>query len=269
MYVLEILCSRPEKDLLVTRLWELDTAGIQEEELPEFRWRLQAFFETPFDAAEFAPYGARWRECNEADWVAVSRESWRPTAAGRRFWLAPEWDHTPAPAGRLRLTSHPGMAAGSGYQPATLLAIEALEEAARPDDTLLDAGTGSGILAAAAHLLGVHRIVACDIDAQSAWIAAANLRTDNVPALVFAGSPRSLRAGWATLVVANLNAWALKLSTDELARVAAPRGRIIASGFQQRRETAVAQTFARFGFQTASRRTRNGWVCITFGRNQN
>lgn len=266
MHVLELWCDRPEKDLLVTRLWELDTAGIQEEELPEFRWRLQAFFDAPFDAAEFASYGAKWANCSETDWTAVSRRSWHPVEAGRRFWLVPEWDHTPAPPGRLRLVSHPGMASGSGYQPPTLLAIEALEETSLPGDTLLDVGTGSGILAQAAYLLGVRRILACDIDVQSAWIASSNLRADCISAFVFAGSPRSLRSGCASLLAANLNAWALRLSAAELARVAAPRARIVASGFRQHSEKAVTQTFARLGFRPLARRSRDGWMCITLER---
>jgi ribosomal protein L11 methyltransferase len=267
MHILRLACHRDDKDLLIARLWELGTTGIQEEELPEFRWLLHGYFDEPFSADEFAANEPEWRvESGATDWVARSREPWRAMAVGQRLWLAPEWDGAPAPDGRVRLASHPGMASGSGYQPATRLALEALEETLRESDTVLDAGTGSGILTAAAYLLGARRLVACDVDPSAARIAAQNFRRDDVTASVFAGSPRGLCAGWASLIVANLNAWALRLSAGELARVAAAGARLVVAGFQERREGAVAAAFGRLGFVAASRRMEAGWVCLTFRR---
>ena len=73
-----------------------------------------------------------------------------PMLAGERFFLVPPWCDDPAPPGRLRLEIYPGMACGTGRHPATQLCLEALERTVRPGMTLVDVGTGSGILSAGA-----------------------------------------------------------------------------------------------------------------------
>ena len=69
----------------------------------------------------------------------------------------------------------PGRAFGTGHHESTRMALEWLEESLHAEDTVLDVGTGSGILAAAAMVLGAARAVATDIDPEAIEVAAANL----------------------------------------------------------------------------------------------
>src|SRR6185312_10980629 len=93
-----------------------------------------------------------------------ARNLLQPMEVGQRFYLVPEWRDDPAPEGRFRVTVNPGMAFGTGVHETTQLCIEALEDFVQPGMIVLDVGTGSGILATVARLLGAERAIACDND---------------------------------------------------------------------------------------------------------
>src|ERR1700738_1813831 len=88
----------------------------------------------------------------------------QPMTVGARFFLVPEWRDDPTPAGRFRIAVNPGQAFGTGVHETTRLCLEAIEEFVRPGSAVLDVGTGSGILARAAALLGAKRVYGCDVD---------------------------------------------------------------------------------------------------------
>jgi ribosomal protein L11 methyltransferase len=265
MHLLRLRCRATEKDLLVAELHELGTLGVLETELPDFVFELEAWFERPFDAGELARHQPAWQPEPERDWLAESRRQWQPLAVGRRLYLVPDWLDHPAPEGRLRLVVHPGEAPGSGYSEPTQLALEALETHLRPGDTVLDVGAGSGILTAAAALLGATKLYACDIDPAVAATAAANLRRDRIAARLFAGSPRSLRTGSASLVVANLNAATLLSLAGELVRVVTADGLLVLSGFRHRRLGEIRRAFELRGMPVRQETARGDWRCLVAG----
>ena len=241
-----IECRPGDKDFLLAQLWEAGSVGIEEEDLAPGKCRLLAFFEHPRDIA------GEWRQEPDRDWVALSQAQWQPVLCGDRFFLAPEWDDTATPPGRMRLTISPGRASGTGYSTPTQLCLEALERAVQPDDIVLDIGTGSGILANAARLLGARRVIACDIDFDSV------LEARRVAMEIFAGSARAVRSSSITLVVANLNYWGLTTLVREILRVAQREARFVLGGFRPRRRAAVESLFG----DVAAAYERDGWVCL-------
>ena len=169
MFSLEIECGPDDRDFLIAELWDLHSAGIVELDAR----RVRAFFE---DGADREPLlrmypGAKLRVEEQRDWVASARELLQPMEVGARFYLAPAWRDDPTPPGRLRITVNPGMAFGTGVHETTQLCMEALEDYLKPGMRALDVGSGSGILARAAHLLGAGRVYACDIDNVAVEIA--------------------------------------------------------------------------------------------------
>lgn len=228
MFSLELDCSPEQKDLLVAELWEHGSTGIVE--LDERR--LRAFFEDDAGRAallgRFAPFHPAPRTEEDRDWVAFSRENWRPILAGARFFLVPWWRDDPTPPGRFRIPVNPGMAFGTGVHETTQLCIEALERHVQPGMTVLDVGTGSGILAQVAELLGAAQVVACDNDPVAVEIARTNLRTVHL----FAGSAGALRPRVADIVVANISPEAILAIAPDLARALRPHGLALLSGLE-------------------------------------
>ena len=245
----DYFCTQREKDLLSAELYEAGTLGIIEEDLPDGRCRLRAFFgdEVPEQ---------------EVDWVRVAQSQWQPVIAGERWFLAPAWHEGATPPGRMRLVMPPGSASGTGLHPATQAALEAMERAVHSGDVVLDLGTGSGILAAAARMLGASAAIACDIDEDAARAAREYC---GERAAVFAGSARSLRDGWADVVVANIHAAALAGLAGEIARVLKPGGRAILSGFTGPDAEGVARAARGAGLAIGESILRDEWIALIAG----
>ena len=223
-----LLHSLPEhEDFLIAELSEAGTVGIVDE-----NGALRAFFDDGCDRTKllhrFAAFEPDLRQEPSTDWEQVSRDSWPSLLIGRRFFLVAPWSDAPTPAGRLRLEIYPGMACGTGRHPATQLCLEALEECVHPGDRVLDVGTGSGILSAAAALLGARLVVGCDVDHD-----AINIARERVHLPLFTGSADAISSRWADVVVANINSATIEQLVLEFARVRKPDSTLILSGFPE------------------------------------
>ena len=196
-------------DLTTLRLWEAGTVGIT-----EGNGFVDAFFEDAETASEFGePH-----EIEDVDWVERTHEAFPPLLVGEKFFLAAPWRTEPTPLGRIRLVINPGAQCGTGYHQCTQLCLEAMEKLIRPGDSVLDVGSGSGILSLAARLLGAGRVVSCDIDPDAAG-----------PDCFFVGSVDAVRSGMFDVVVANINEDVIGSMRPDFERVAPKR---ILSGFQ-------------------------------------
>jgi ribosomal protein L11 methyltransferase len=220
MFSLEIDCDPEDRDLLIAELWEHGSAGIVELNAGSVR----AFFEDASPRTKLLSLfpGARPREEEVRDWVQSSRDLLQPMEVGRHFFLVPEWRDDPTPEGRFRIVVNPGMAFGTGVHETTRLCIEALEDCLKPGMTVLDVGTGSGILARAAQLLGAGKVIACDIDPVAVEIAR----------MGFIGSVDAVASGVADIVVANISPEAIAQLAPDLLRARKPGGVLLASGFE-------------------------------------
>jgi len=261
MDLLVLTCAGEEAELLSAELWERGAQGIEEVPLPGGRCQLKAYFECAAGLEEeFAAFGGRVEEAPEIDWEAASRQAWPAFPLGHRLYLAPEWDESPTPRGRLRLVVHPGQALGTGAHPATQLCLEALDAHLRPGDRVLDVGTGSGILASAASLLGAALAVGCDIELAALETARDNLRSDGARAHLFCGSARAVRGGVFDVVVANINAATHAQLAPEYARLR-PR-LLILSGFPASDAAEVGRALRAHGFAVKETLARDEWRCL-------
>jgi ribosomal protein L11 methyltransferase len=271
MFRLTVECPAAEKEGLIAELSDAGTEGIVEHDLFEGGCRLEAFFEDKAAAVALAgrlsASNITVEACEDRDWVAYSQAQWEPELVGERFFLVPAWRNDPTPAGRLRLVMPPGSAPGTGFHPATQLALEALERRLRPGVRVFDLGTGSGILAMGAVLLGADSVIACDIETAAVEAAASYLGEAKAPVSLFAGSARSVRSGAVDLLVANLNAATIRQLAREMARVLAPGGELIVTGFERYEAERVGDLFASFGLACRDRIESSGWVCLICGRN--
>ncbi len=208
------------------------------------------------DVAELRVSNARSRDDGSV-WVVTPR----PIRIGTLQIVSAD---RPPHAGALRMID--GAAFGTGLHPTTALCLEALHDevtAWRPA-SLLDVGTGSGVLALAALAAGVPRVVAIDIDARAVRVAAENARLNALASrlALVQGGPEVLSGAW-PLVLANVLAAPLMQLAPTLARRVGHAGRLVLSGIRATLAGDVEQAYRRVAMRVVRTDTRDGWSAAT------
>jgi ribosomal protein L11 methyltransferase len=213
----------------------------------------------------------------DEDWANNWKEYFKPVRIGTRLVIKPTWEKYAAGERDIILELDPGMAFGTGAHPTTKMCLEMLEriffhEGPFKTDsyslvpaTVLDVGTGSGVLSIAAAKLGAERIVAIDIDADAVTVAEENLALNDVQMLV-AASATPLRevAGSYAIVLANILAEELVRLAPELVAKVEPWGYLILSGVLREREAFVVEGFSGYGLSLIESRHEAEWSCLGF-----
>ena len=138
------------------------------------------------------------RRLAEEDWANAWKQQYHVLRIGRRTRIVPAWEEYDAQPGEVVVRLEPGMAFGTGLHPTTRLCLEAMESSVEPGCTLLDVGTGSGILAIAAARLGAVSVLALDTDPVAVSVARENAERNGVSAVVTCQQGSVGRApGWA------------------------------------------------------------------------
>ncbi|MDP9170905.1 MAG: 50S ribosomal protein L11 methyltransferase [Acidobacteriota bacterium] len=248
MFSIDLDCRQADKDILIADLWEAGSTGIVELDETESTARLRAFFDD--DARQPAlleRFGGVPQAADTRDWVAFAREHLKPMQIGKRIFVIPEWRDDPTPPGRIRIVINAGLAFGTGAHETTRLCLEALERHIKPRATLVDVGTGSGILSEAAVKLGAGRAIASDTDPQATAVAKENFERAGVGVPVFTGSADSLADASADVIVANISpAWISELAGDWV-RILRPGGIAILSGFEAADVVGVSAAIGKAG----------------------
>ena len=202
------------------------------------------------------------REVADQDWLGEWKKSWTPVAVGKRFLVAPPWSEIRDGEDFIVIRIEPGMAFGTGTHETTRLCLSALEKYFA-GESLLDVGTGTGILAIAAAKLFPHaRIEACDTDAEAVAIAVENARLNGVAESISfrVGSVCESTAS-AALVCANLTADVIVKLLPEL--VGATCGRLILSGILEKQLPQVVDALRAQGIVSDPEITQDGeWVAL-------
>jgi ribosomal protein L11 methyltransferase len=233
MFSIDIERGQGEKDFTIADLWEAGSTGIVELDDKGDIARMRAFFDDDERQAEvIAQFGGEAAPADTRDWVAFAREHLKPMTIGERIFVIPEWCDDPTPEGRFRVTINAGLAFGTGAHETTRMCMEALERHVRPGVTVIDIGTGSGILSEAALKLGAGRAVASDTDPDAVAVAKENFERAGALVAVFTGSADAVGNGTADVIVANISpAWITELAPDWV-RILKPGGVGILSGFE-------------------------------------
>jgi ribosomal protein L11 methyltransferase len=171
--------------------------------------------------------------------------------------------HLDAEPDALRLIDAPAF--GTGLHPTTALCLEALDEiiqVAAPD-SVLDVGTGSGVLALAALMLGVPRALAIDLDEDALHAAAQNARLNDLHERVelARGGPETVVGTW-PLVLANVLAAPLIEIAPTLVRCVGHHGQLVLSGIPSSVELDVDRAYRHLGMRRMATKSRGGWVAL-------
>jgi ribosomal protein L11 methyltransferase len=181
--------------------------------------------------------------------------------------IRPSWrEYVPGPDDVV-IDLDPGMAFGTGQHETTRGCLVMLEETVRPGMRVLDAGTGSGILAIAAVKLGASSVTAVDVEPQSIAVARENAARNGVTERIRVARG-SLGADWpfdsppqriADLVVANIHARVLIDLAVELTAALTPPGALILSGIIADREADVHDAYHALGYSVTNELAEGDW----------
>ena len=133
--------------------------------------------------------------------------------------------------------------------------------------TVLDVGTGSGILAIAAAVLGANRVLGCEIDAESRRVARENVAMNHVsPIVTVTDQLLETIDGHYDLVIANIMAEENVRLAEHLVARLAEDGVLILSGILQEKESFVREGFSRYGLGAPETTYEGEWCCIAYKR---
>ena len=120
-------------------------------------------------------------EVNEEDWATAWKQYYHPVKISERFTIVPTWEeYTPVSTDELIIELDPGMAFGTGTHPTTVMCLQGLEKVIKEGDTVVDIGTGSGVLSIGARLLGAKSVHALDLDEVAVRSARENVALNKV-----------------------------------------------------------------------------------------
>ena len=210
---------------------------------------------------------ATFRTVLESDWANAWKEHYHVAHLGDRFVIKPSWrEYTPLPH-EIVIELDPGMAFGTGLHPTTQMCLAALEKYVQPKMSVLDLGTGSGILAIGAAKLGAGSILAVDIDPLSSKAAAENVQANQADQIVEvrSGSLAESARNDATfdLIVVNILAKIIiQLCEENLGRVVRSGGLAIFAGLIDTQELGVREALDSQNLQVIDRLQDKDWVCL-------
>jgi ribosomal protein L11 methyltransferase len=233
-------------------------AGL-EEQIERALWHLQAF--------DLSPVGPmRRREIEEEDWAEGWKDHFHPLNIGRVV-IKPTWRMWNAQPDETVVELDPGMAFGTGLHPTTKLTLLALQRRVKPSMRVLDLGTGSGILAIPAALLGA-RVLALDVSDVAVQVARQNVIANRVERSVEVaeGSLEAVGDRRFDLILANIIAGVLIELAPRLAAALEPKAELLASGIIDERAEEVRNAFRAAGLTVVEEESEGDWWVIVARR---
>ncbi|MCC6312627.1 MAG: 50S ribosomal protein L11 methyltransferase [Thermomicrobiales bacterium] len=204
----------------------------------------------------------------EEDWANAWKAHYSVHRIGQQTVVRAPWHEYAGAEGEVVIELDPGMAFGTGLHPTTRLCMRLLEAEIRPGMRVFDVGTGSGVLAIAAALLGAAHVDAVDIEPIAVRSTKENAARNGVAEIITVreGSvgPDEPFIGEYDLVLANIIARILVERAAGLAAAVAPGGILALSGIIESREPAVRRAFADLGLVYARREQMEDWVALVF-----
>ena len=201
----------------------------------------------------------------DEDWAARSQAALTMVHAGR-FIIAPPWDMPADDVDATVVVIEPSMGFGTGHHATTRMCMRLLSDLDISDLTVLDLGTGSGVLTMAAALSGARRVIGIDVDVDAIQSAETSARLNTLPDTIeFQVSDfRSAPPAPADLVLANLTGGMLTSSGSQIATLVKPGGQMILSGFDHTEVEGVLAAFP--GFAEIQRLTEETWIALHLRR---
>jgi ribosomal protein L11 methyltransferase len=256
-------------DLVAASLVDFSVAAIEETDAES--WRV--FFSTALDrdnasralSTQFPDLSVLRVEIEDEDWAVKSQADLKAVQVGRVI-VAPPWD-IPRLSDQqaVVVVIQPSMGFGTGHHATTRLCLAALQQIDLEPCSVLDIGTGSGVLAIAASRLGAPRVIAIDDDMDAIQAMRENLELNRAASVIVReGDFRAATFEPFNVITANLTGALLGTAVDRIQELTAPGGRVILSGFTADEEGGLLRAYS--GMPIMQRMQEDEWVCVTLQR---
>lgn len=205
------------------------------------------------------------QEVDEEDWATSWKKYYHPVKISNRFTIVPTWEeYERVNTDELIIELDPGMAFGTGTHPTTVMCLQALEKNVKPDSSVIDVGTGSGVLSIGAAKLGATSIQALDLDEVAVRSAKENIILNKVENLVEVthGNLLDNVKEQADIVVANILAEVIMTFTDDAFSIVKEGGLFITSGIIAMKKEDVRNSLLTSGFKIEEVMMMEDWVTI-------
>jgi ribosomal protein L11 methyltransferase len=208
---------------------------------------------------------ARVEILEDKDWEREWMQHYQPMQFGRRLWVCPSWLEPPEPQA-VNLLLDPGLAFGTGTHPTTALCLQQLDGMSLANQTIVDYGCGSGILAVAALKLGAARALGVDNDPQALAASRDNAARNQISAQRFeVAMPQQVdRRAWAQqadVVIANILAGPLVELSNLLLDFLKPQGALLLSGLLHNQAAELCAHYSeRMEIRVVGE--KDDWVCL-------
>lgn len=212
----------------------------------------------------------------EEDWEESWKQYYQPIPIGEQLLIVPQWLSPENKDHRIPVILDPGMIFGTGAHASTQMCLGALEQLVQPGDTVLDLGSGSGILSIAALRLGAAHATGVDIDPKAEDIARENAAMNGLGSAVFTALTgdvlsdgqmvQQLGATQSDLVLANIVADVIIPLSQVVPQLLKPTGTFLCSGVLKTRLPEVEAAICAAGLAITGRREQQDWCCLTAKR---
>ncbi|MDR0921277.1 MAG: 50S ribosomal protein L11 methyltransferase [Lactobacillales bacterium] len=204
-------------------------------------------------------------EVVEDEWATAWKKYYNPVRVTRFLTVVPSWESYEAKTSDERMIRmDPGMAFGTGTHPTTRLTLQALETVIRGGETILDVGTGPGVLSIASKLLGAGEVYAYDLDQVAVNAAQENMDLNPAASDVHVAANDLLKGIeiQADVIVANILADIIVLMIEDAWRLLKPDGRYLVSGIIRDKREMIVDAMADVGFVVEQTLIQGDWVAM-------
>lgn len=207
----------------------------------------------------------------QCDWENGWKKYFKPFCVGKDLIIIPSWEKIPQGNTRRVLTIDPGMSFGTGQHHTTRLCIEALEDCVKNGCSVLDLGSGSGILSIASLLLGAASATAVDIDPLAVDVSVENAALNGFSSdkyIAYQGNilcDEDLKkkiCGKYDVVVANIVADVLIAFAPVFKEFMHKETRLICSGIIAHRLEDVKNALIKNGYKIVSQKEQSEWFAL-------
>ncbi|MEK3981148.1 50S ribosomal protein L11 methyltransferase [Psychrobacillus sp. FSL K6-2836] len=205
------------------------------------------------------------QEVDEEDWATAWKKYYHPVKISNRFTIVPTWeDYERVNTDELIIELDPGMAFGTGTHPTTVMCLQALEKTVQSASSIIDVGTGSGVLSIGAAKLGASKIHALDLDEVAVRSAIENIALNKVDDIVQVthGNLLDNVDEQADIVVANILAEIIMTFTNDAFSIVKDGGLFITSGIIANKKEDVRNSLGQAGFEIEEVMMMEDWVTI-------